>query len=569
MEHVTLLFVDEHGLDGISWRISGRYVTIVERNMMIYDFVIIGSGFGGSVSALRLAEKGYNVAVLEQGQLFTPTELEQADESLKKLFWMPTLGMTGFFSQRYFRHVTIVSGVGVGGGSIGYAAVLLRPKSDFYRDPAWCNLGVDWKNELLPHYDTAERMLGVVNNPSLSLQDELLQKTAIAMGAGGSFGTTPNGIYFGTPEETRDDPYFEGQGPERTGCHLCGQCMTGCQHGSKNSLDRNYLYLAKRLGASIIEGRQVTDISPHDTGGYLIHMRDPVRKRNQYPPIEGQNVIIAAGTLGTLELMFRCRDVTKTLPDISSELGKVVRTNSEAVVGILSPNAQLDLTHGTAISSHFFPDNATHITQNRFPKGYTFMKWFMGPLVDSPRPLLRMMLTLLAMIARPVTVLRSWFARNWHKRLTILTVMQHLDNRLAFEYGLSSRYLFLGRRLKSKAVANKKAPTYLPVANKAARVFAQESKGKPLNVLLESLLNTSTTAHVLGGCHMGSSREDGVIDTSHRVFGYKGLYVISGASVSANIGANPSLTIAAMAERAISLIPNKEDPSGVNGTNQN
>ena len=520
---------------------------------MDYDYAIIGSGFGGSVSALRLAEKGYRVAVIEQGQWVTSEDIEEANNSLQRLNWMPILGQTGFFTQDFFRHVSIVGGAGVGGGSsLVYAAVLLKPKDAFYSDPAWSDLGVDWKDELAPHYETVSTMMGVTENPNQDIQDTYLKKAAKAMGAETTFGPTPNGIYFGTPEVMTEDPFFGGIGPSRSGCYLCGRCLTGCPNGSKNSLDKNYLYLAQRLGTNILTSRKVTDINPLKTGGYELKMCHPVKGRHRYLPIRAKKVIIAAGVLGTLKLMFHCRDIAGTLPNISPKLGQVVRTNSEAVVGILSSDQNLDLTHGTAISSHFYPDEQTHITQNRFPKGYTFMKWMVGPLVDDSRPMIRSLKTLGKILTHPSILLRNWFARNWHKRITVLTVMQHLDNQISFQYG--RKFPLMRRGLKSRSVPGKSAPTNLPVANQTAVALARESRGEPLNILIESLGNLSTTAHILGGCHMGSSPENGVIDTSHQVFGYPGLYVINGASVSANIGANPSLTIAVLAERAMSLI---------------
>ncbi len=283
----------------------------------------------------------------------------------------------------------------------------------------------------------------------------------------------------------------------------------------------------------------------------------PIKKRYKYQPIRAKKVIIAAGVLGTLELMFQCRNITKTLPNISSQLGKVVRTNSEAVVGILSPERDVDLTRGTAISSHFYPDEHTHITQNRFPKGYTFMKWFLGPMVDHSSPLTRSLKTLVTLFSHPSISIKNWFSPNWYKRITILTVMQHLDNRIALSYKRRLPFLW-SKRLRSQSVRGKSAPTFLPIANDTARKMAELTGGLPLNVLTESLGNISTTAHILGGCHMGRSPDEGVIDTSHEVFGYPGLYVINGAAVSANIGANPSLTITALAERAMSLVRPKQ-----------
>ncbi|MBW1984820.1 MAG: GMC family oxidoreductase [Deltaproteobacteria bacterium] len=521
---------------------------------MDYDYAIIGSGFGGSVTALRLTEKGYKVVVLEQGNQVTPEDIEEGDNSINHLNWIPSLGFSGYFSQDFYRHVTLVRGIGVGGGSHVYAAVLLKPKDEFYNDPAWSNLGIDWEKELADHYDTASKIMGVTDNPVLDIQDDYLKKTAEKMGAGETFGPTPNGIYFGEPEVLKPDPFFNGEGPHRTGCHLCGRCLTGCPHGSKNTLDKNYLYLAQRMGTSILPFRKVTNILPQKTGGYVLQMKHPVKKFRKYPPIKAKNVVVAAGVVGTLELLFHCRDITKTLPLISPQLGKVVRTNSEAVVGVLSDDPELDLSYGTAISSHFYPDAHTHITQNRFPNGYNFMKFFTGPLVDHKNPVVRSLKTLGKIIIHPLKLFGSWASKNWNKRVTILTVMQHLDNQISFTYGRKVSFL-LRRGLKSAAVKEKSAPTFLPVANKAAKVLGEVSGGQPLNILTESIGNTATTAHILGGCHMGNSSEDGVIGTNHQVFGYPGLYVTDGASVSANIGANPSLTIIALAERAMSLIP--------------
>ena len=528
---------------------------------MEYDYAIIGSGFGGSVSALRLSEKGYKVVVLEQGGQITPEDMEEADNSARHLNWMPSFGLSGYFSQDFYRHVTLVRGIGVGGGSHVYAAVLLKPKDEFYKDAVWSSLGIDWKKELDPHYATASAMLGVTGNPALDIQDAYLKQTAEKMGVVDSYGPTPNGIYFGTPEVMKPDPFFNGDGPHRSGCHLCGRCLTGCPHGSKNTLDKNYLYLAQRLGAVVLPFRKVTNILSPETGGYLLHVKHPVKKFRQYPAVKAKKVIVAAGVVGTLELLFRCRDVTKSLPMISDQLGKVVRTNSEAIVGALASDEKLDLMHGTAISSHFYPDEHTHITQNRFPNGYNFMRFFTGPLVGHPNPVIRTLKTLGAIAGHPTELYKNWTAKNWNKRVIFLTVMQHLDNQISFVYGRKASFLFR-RGLKSRIVKGKEAPTFLPVANDAAQKLADACDGQPLNFLTESIANTASTAHILGGCHMGSFSENGVIDTSHEVFGYPGFYVIDGSAVSANIGANPTLTITALAERTMSLVPTAETSLG-------
>jgi len=388
--------------------------------------------------------------------------------------------------------------------------------------------------------------------------DEYLKKTAEAMGAGKTWAPIRNGIYFGESGVTRPDPFFGGKGPAREGCRLCGECLTGCPHGAKNTLDKNYLYLAQRLGAVVLPFRKVMAILPQASGGYLLHIKHPLKTFRKYPPIAAKKIVLAAGVLGTLELLFHCRDVAKTLPAISPELGKKVRTNSEAIVGVLNDDPEMDLTHGTTISSHFYPDEHTHITQNRFPNGYNFMKFFTGPLVDHPTPAVRSIKTLWTIMTRPSSLFANWGAKNWHRRVTILTVMQDLDNQISFKYGRKASFLFR-RGIKSAAVKGKSAPTFLPVANRAAQTLAEVSGGRPLNILTESIGNAAMTAHILGGCAMGASAQTGVINTRHELFGYPGIYITDGAAVSANIGANPSLTITALAERAMSLIPGKNE----------
>lgn len=521
---------------------------------MDYDAIIIGSGFGGSVTALRLAERGLRVAVLEQGRRVSPDDMLAASHDLRRLAWLPLLGLTGFFSQDVFQHVGVVGGVGVGGGSLVYAAVLLEPRPAFFRDPAWAGLGVDWQAELAPHYATAKRMLGRTPNPYAGVMDDYLRATAEALDAGHTYDTVPLGIYFGTVGVTQPDPYFDGRGPARTGCRQCGQCLTGCAYNAKNSLDRNYLFLAERLGAQVLAERRVTAIRPLAEGGYEVRMQHPTRAAQGYAPLRARKVIVAAGVLGTLRLLFHCRDVARTLPAISAQLGQVVRTNSEAVVAALSPDDGQDLSEGgPTITSHFYPNDHTHITQNRYPRGFEFMKLYMGPLVDGDVARERALRTLGQLASRPWQASASLRRRQWTRDVSILTVMQHHDNRVAFRYGRSP-FTGFRRGLYSAVVDGQRAPTYLPEANAAARAFAAASNGRALNVLFESVGNLSVTAHILGGCHMGRSAADGVIDTTHQVFGYPGLYVVDGSAVSANVGVNPSLTITALAERAAGLI---------------
>ncbi|MCX6078326.1 MAG: GMC oxidoreductase [Chloroflexi bacterium] len=519
---------------------------------MDFDAIVIGSGFGGSVAALRLTEKGYRVAVIEMGRHVTKSDIQKANQSPQHLFWMPSLGMKGFFTQRFFQHVNIVGGVGVGGGSLVYAAVLLEPKPAFYRDPVLISTGHDWEAELRPHYQTAAHMLGLVTCPTFHVQDDFLKKTAEALGVGHTFGPVPLGIYFGA--ENTPDPFFNGDGPVRNGCIECGTCLAGCAAGAKNSLDKNYLYLAEKLGAQILPERKVTTIRPVD-GGYSLEMSNPLTGK-AYPALSSPHLVLAAGVLGTLEILFGSRQ-RGTLTRLSPMLGQRVRTNSEAITGVLSHDSSVDMSHGPAISSDFHANEFTHITQNRLPASYWFMKLYSGPLVDGARPISRALKTLLQFLIHPVVSTASFrILKDWHKRITLISTMQSLDNQMAFRWG---RGLFSGFRLglQSDTQSGKSAPTYIREANAAARKYAEISSGTPHNALLESLLNMSVTAHILGGCPIGTDAEHGVINAQHEVFGYPGMFVMDASAIPANVGVNPSLTITAMAERAMSFLDKK------------
>lgn len=524
------------------------------------DVAVIGSGFGGSVSALRLAEKGWTVVVLEQGRQLTDADVEAAGSDPAKLAWAPALGLKGFFAQDVFQHVAIVRGIGVGGGSNVYAAVLLEPKRAFYEDPAWRALSADWEVELAPHYATARRMLGVTPNPYHGQQDDWLRGAAERMGpkALATFGSVPQGIFFGDPSRTTPDPYFNGEGPARTGCNQCGRCITGCAYGAKNTLERNYLHFARKLGVQVQPERQVTHIAPLSGEGYEVHLKHPWDASVSYPPLRARKVVLAAGALGTQEILFASRDLYRTLPDLPASLGQHVRTNSEAIVSILANDEDVDVTHGATISTHFHPDADTHITQNRFPESYSFMKWYMGPLTDGANPVRRALRTLRAFGEHPFRSTRSFRAKNWHQRISVLTVMQHADNEIAFTYGRTTLRGFR-HGLKSRISMGGRSPSYLPQANAAARAFAAASNGTPLNTVMESVGNLSVTAHILGGAVMAATPSDGVIDRDHQVFGYPGLYVTDAAAMPANVGVNPSLTITALAERFGARFPTKQE----------
>ncbi len=512
------------------------------------DVVIVGSGFGGAVSALRLAEKGYDVVVLEQGRRLAPEDLLRARRDMRAHMWEPDAGLHGFFWQRVFRDVGIIGASGVGGGSIVWGAVLLEPAEDVFADPAWGPAEADWQAALAPHYAEAARMLGRTTNPFTGTMDEHLRATAAVVGGEGNFGPVPVAIYFGEEGVRAEDPFFDGEGPARTGCRLCGGCLTGCPYGSKNTLDQNYLHLAERLGVSIRPEHQVTSLAPLVGGGYELHAIHPWRRGVKYAPLRARRVVLAAGVLGTLELLFRCRDELGTLPRVSSRLGERVRTNSEAVTVVLADDPTADLTRGPAISTDFHPDARTHITQNRYVGGGKLMRWQVGPLVDGEVPGPRSIATLRAIVRAPLTQLRTMTARNFERRLTAITVMQDLDNELRFVFGRSPVRPWR-RVLRSRAVPGKEAPSYLPVANDAARAFAQSSGGTPLNLLVESAGGRSVTAHILGGAVMGETPQDGVVDGRGEVHGHPGLFVADAAAIPVNLGVNPSLTITALAER--------------------
>jgi cholesterol oxidase len=474
--------------------------------------------------------------------------------------WDPDLGLHGFFWQRVFRDVGIIGASGVGGGSIVWGAVLLQPDAAVFADPAWGDGERDWHAAMEPHYAEAARMLGRTTNPFTGPMDEHLRAAAKAVGGQETFGPVPLAVYFGEEGRTVPDPFFGGEGPERTGCRLCGGCLTGCPYGAKNTLDLNYLHLAERRGAQIRPEHKVVALAPLPGGGYELQSAHPWRRGVRHPPLRARQVVLAAGVLGTLELLFRCRDELGTLPRVSPRLGERVRTNSEAVTVVLDADPATDLTRGPSISTDFHPDTRTHITQNRYVGGGKLLRWQVGPLVDGERPGPRAVATLRAIARAPLTQLRAVTARNFEGRLTALTVMQDLDNELRFVFGRSPVRPWR-RVLRSRAVPGRETPSYLPVANEAARAFAASSGGTPMNLLVESAGGRSVTAHVLGGAVMGESATDGVVDGRHEVHGHPGLFVADAAAIPVNLGVNPSLTITALAERFTSQWPAREQVS--------
>ncbi len=512
-----------------------------------FDVIVIGSGFGGGVSALRLTEKGYRVAVLEAGRRFEPPDFPKTSWDVRRFFWAPRFGMRGILRMTLLRHSLVLSGAGVGGGSLVYANTLYRPHEAFYVDPQWSDI-TDWKDELAPHYDTAERMLGVTTARAHHPSDQVLFRVAERMGVADTFRPTPIGVFQGEPGVEVDDPYFGGAGPRRTGCLECGSCMTGCPHGAKNSIDRNYLYLAEAGGATVFAEHEVVDIERR-SGGFAVTATRPGRRSARHTRrFTADQVVLAAGALGTTGLLLRLHRAGR-LPAISDRLGHVVRTNSEAIIGASGLNDTTDYSHGVAIASSIHTRADTHIEAVRYGKGSNAMGLLATVMVDGGGRIPRQLRFLLTVLRRPVAFLRSLSVRRWAERTLILLVMQSSDNRI--------RLRLKGRRVVSDLDGGTLPPTYIPDGNRAARYAAEEMGGIPGSAINEVLLDTPTTAHLLGGACLGADPGVGVVDPYHRVFGEPGLHVVDGAAVGANLGVNPSLSITAMAERAMSLWPNR------------
>ncbi|MTE16352.1 GMC oxidoreductase [Nocardia aurantiaca] len=518
-----------------------------------FDVLIVGSGFGGSVSALRLTEKGYRVGVLEAGRRFTDDQLPDTSWDLRKFLWAPKLGCFGIQRIHPLRNVLILAGAGVGGGSLNYANTLYVPPAPFFQDPQWRDI-TDWHDELMPHYEQARKMLGVVTNPHMTPADEVFKQVAEDMGVGDTFVQTPVGVFFGKPGKTVPDPFFGGAGPERTGCIECGECMTGCRHNAKNTLVKNYLYLAEKGGAQVIPMTTVTTVRPLPDGTWDVETeRTGAWLRKQPKTYTARHVVLAAGTRGTQQLLFAMRD-KGVLPRLSSRLGVLTRTNSESIVGAATRtvNPDMDFTRGVAITSSIHPTPDTHIEPVRYGKGSNSMGLLQTLMVDGGGKIPRWLRFLWTVLLHPLTLLQFLSVKNWSERTIISLVMQHLDNSITT---YTKRGLF-GRKLTSKQGHGEPNPTWIPVGNQVTRAVAEKIGGVAGGSWGE-VFNIPLTAHFLGGAAIGADADHGVIDPYHRVYGYPTLSVVDGAAVSANLGVNPSLTITAQAERAAALWPNK------------
>lgn len=514
------------------------------------DVLIVGSGFGGSVAALRAAEKGYRVTVVEAGRRFTDQTLPKTSWDLRSFFWAPRLGWLGIQKITPLNDVLVLSGAGVGGGSLVYANTLYTPLDDFFADKQWAHI-TDWKVELSPYYDQASRMLGVTDNPTITPSDVEMRAVAEDMGVGHTFHVTPVGVFFGDEAgKTVADPFFGGAGPRRTGCIQCGDCMIGCRYGAKNRLDVNYLYLAEALGAQIVAETTVTDVRPRPGGGYDVLTRHTT-KRRQTRMFTAEQVVFAAGTLGTQRLLHRMRDAG-TLPNISPRLGELTRTNSEAILGAMSLRKGVDYSQGVAITSSFHPDSQTHVEPVRYGKGSNAMGLLSTWMTDGGTRTPRWLKWVGKALRHPIYTLRLFWLRGWSERTIIVLVMQSLDNSLT----VRRKKGLLGERLVTRQGHGEPNPTWIPVGNEVTRRLADKIGGMPGGSVGE-IVNIPMTAHIIGGCPIGDSPQTGVVDAWHRVFGYVGLHVVDGAAVTANLGVNPSLTITAQAERAMSFWPNK------------
>ena len=512
-----------------------------------YDYVIVGSGFGGSVSALRLAQKGYKVLVIEKGKWYKTEDFPKTNWNLRKWLWLPSLRLHGIMKMTFYKHIGIISGVGVGGGSLVYANTLPKPKSTFYNTGSWAKLN-DWEKELSPHYDTAWKMLGAEVNPYLEYGDDVLRNLALEQNRVEHFEPTKVAVFFGEPDKTVADPYFDGKGPERSGCNKCGACMTGCRHNAKNTLDKNYLHLAQKLGVEIIAEKEVVDIKTKNqtdgSDGYIITIQGSTSFIKRKSQISTKAVILAGGVLGTVNLLLNLKQ--KSLPNLSNKVGNDIRTNNESLIFSVTTDKDKDLTKGIAIGSIYHPDENTHLEAVRYGRGSGFWRLGMAPSVEAGSFFSRLYAMIAKIIKEPLKHLKLLFVRDFSKQSIVLLFMQHLDSTLTFKKGKF--------RMKSILSGGKKPIASIPLANKLAKDYGSLMNGKSFVLLTETLLNTPSTAHILGGAVMGKDSSEGVIDKDHNVFGYKNLLIIDGSSISANPGVNPSLSITALAERAMSKV---------------
>jgi cholesterol oxidase len=534
----------------------------------IYDYIIIGSGFGGSVSAMRLAEKGYSVLVLEKGKRFEDKDFAKSNWQFWKYLWLPALRAHGILQISILKGVMVLHGAGVGGGSLGYANVLEVPTEETFATPAW-NQNLKWGEVLRPHYEVAKKMLGAARNPKLWKADHVLKQMADEICVGHTFRATDVGAFFGEAGVTVPDPYFGGEGPARAGCNHCGGCMVGCRHNAKNTLPKNYLHFAEKNGAKIKAEAEVMDVRPltvdrersivHSppSNGYVITYQSSTSPLKRKHTVYARNVIFSAGVMGTMKLLLNLRDVKKSLPKLSGKLGHMVRTNSEALLGSVARKSDINYSQGVAISSIYNHDEITRIEPVRYPDGSSLMRFLAAPLIDTDVSVLVRLLKFLGWaLTHPLDFAKALILPGWAHNVTILLVMQHADNRMRFRIGRSGFTLFR-RGLVADEEPGYKIHAQVKGSHELTRDFARRTNGVPLGSLGENLLGLPTTAHILGGAPIGENAEEGVVNENFEVHNYPSMYIIDGSIMPANPGVNPALTITALAEYAMSKIPRK------------
>ncbi|MDP2721479.1 MAG: GMC oxidoreductase [Bacteroidales bacterium] len=517
-----------------------------------YDFIIIGSGFGGSVSALRLSEKGYKVLVVEKGKWFQQDDFAKTNWNLPKWLWMPKLRLFGIMKISLFRHAAILSGTGVGGGSLVYANTLPMPKSAFYHTGSWSHLA-DWESELGPFYKKALIMLGATKNPSLFDGDLALKKLAVEIGREKYFEAPQVAVFFGKEGEEVSDPYFAGKGPTRAGCTFCGGCMTGCRHNAKNTLDKNYLYFAQKSGAKIWAESEVVDVVAINgldgSTGYQVAVRSSTRYFKKNSTVTSKSVVFAGGVLGTVKLLLKLKK--KSLPEISNKLGDDIRTNSETLISVTTLNTNLDMSKGVAIGSMVQTDENSHLEVVRYSEGSGFWKLLHLPLSTGSNTIMRLINMMGAFFKSAVSYFNIYWVNSWSKHTVVLLFMQHLDSKLRFKRN------GLGWMVSSVSSGKKPSPN-IPESVELTKKYASIVNGKATSFAVETFAGIPSTAHILGGAVMGKDFSTGVIDQDNRVFGYQNMWVVDGSMISANPGVNPSLSITAIAERAMDKIPVKK-----------
>ena len=515
-----------------------------------YDYIIIGSGFGGSVSALRLSEKRYKVLVIEKGKWFEPKDFPKTNWNLRKWLWMPALRFFGIMKLSIFRHVAVISGTGVGGGSLVYANTLPVPKKAFYTSGSWGKLE-NWEMELKPFYATALKMLGAVPNPRLFDGDKALEQLAEELGRKEHFEHPNVAVYFGKENETVKDPYFNGKGPSRTGCNFCGGCMTGCRYNAKNTLDKNYLWLAQQHGAEILAEHEVINIIPKEkngSGGYTVITKSSTNFFRRKKIFSSKGVIFAGGVLGSVKLMLKLKETT--LPNLSDQLGENIRTNNETLISVSTADKDKDLSKGVAIGSLLHTDDNSHLEIVRYSKGSGFWKLLHLPLVSGKNPVQRIFNVGGQFLRSPLGWFKTYFVNSWSRSTTVLLFMQSVDSTLRLKKGIFGM-------LTTGVSAGKKPTSDIPESRELTQKYSEIINGRATSFALESLAGIPTTAHILGGAVMGKDSTAGVINSKNQVFGYEQMYVVDGSMISANPGVNPSLSITAIAERAMSFFPEK------------